>query len=153
MPQWPFIVIMIAAVALSVLVGILISRGRQSAFRARENLPLEQIYEEYYRDSDIPSSVLNETLTRVAEVLEIPAGKLRPTDSFDSELGPVADPVFDDVLAELRDEFSKELDVRALSLKGEIKTLDGLVRAVWDFQKLSPGGPEKGQQPFAHRVL
>lgn len=53
----------------------------------RESLDDKRIYELYYSSSGIPFETVVELWHEVADALHIPAGKLRPTDSFGKEMG------------------------------------------------------------------
>ncbi len=49
---------------------------------------MEEVYSLFFADSGIPKEVVLELWMEVATILDLPAGKLRPQDRFDAELGP-----------------------------------------------------------------
>jgi hypothetical protein len=64
-------------------------RKRAARFADREELSMEQIFERFYKDRGVPKDLVLELWNEAAEALSVPGGKLRPTDRFDKELGPV----------------------------------------------------------------
>jgi hypothetical protein len=65
-------------------------------FSGRENLSLDQIFDLYFKSLDIPKIEFVELWNELADVLEIPAGLLRPEDRFSAELAPEKGNEWDD---------------------------------------------------------
>lgn len=121
-----------------VAVGILFSLfGRRADLRRakrlshRPELSLQEFWEQFYRDSGIPPSLLSEALRVIEEATAVPRGQLRPQDRFAEELAPEKGWEFDDGLAELR----WELEARGKSRESMVLTVDEFIRA---FAKTKP---------------
>jgi len=64
-------------------------------FEQREELDLDAIYFWYFAHRGLPRDQVIELWCEVAESLDLPAGKLRPSDRFDGELAAVTGWGFD----------------------------------------------------------
>ena len=87
----------------------------------------EQIYKRYY--SNYPETIVKKLWLEVAQYLEIPYGKLRPSDRFDKELSPVKGWEYDDpfyILTIIAEERLKKAKDR-ISIT-DIKTLDDYIK-------------------------
>ena len=132
MSGWVLLVwILPMSLVLTVVVTAIVRNEKKRRFAGRSPMPPEEVYAQYYAESDVPRRVVLDTFARVADVLnDIPVALLRPSDRFDKELAVAVDPVFDDSLAMLQHEFRLELQDYRPPGKEQIETLDDLVRAV-----------------------
>jgi hypothetical protein len=62
------------------------ARRRRAQFGSREQLSGEQLFADYFSDSDLPKQVVLGLWNECADKLRVPASKLRPTDRFKQEL-------------------------------------------------------------------
>lgn len=81
------ILFILVPVGLYIIVGLLMAhRVRTAKFIERADLPFEDIYREHFENAGISMATAEELWSEAATTLKIPAGKLRPQDSFDREL-------------------------------------------------------------------
>jgi hypothetical protein len=59
---------------------------KHGRFKERQDLTLEELFARHFASSGIQKDEFVEIITELANVLHVPAGKLRPTDRFDKEL-------------------------------------------------------------------
>lgn len=70
-------------------------------FKNRPNLSLEDIYDQFFAESQLPQEIVAEVWQELANTLELPAGLLRPEDRFDRELAPQEGNEWDDPIGVL----------------------------------------------------
>jgi hypothetical protein len=106
------------------------SRARRSPFRERQALTLDEIYSTFYADSALDKEAVARSLREIADKLQIPVGKLRPSDSFTDELSPNRGWEYDDGLAVLSDLARKKLAMNGSDPEAvvRIKTVDNYIR-------------------------
>lgn len=75
------------------------SKLKLDRFKDREELSLDTIYDNFFKEKNVNKEVVVCLWNELAGVLELPKGKLRPTDSFDNELAPAKGYEFDDQIA------------------------------------------------------
>ncbi|MHC4321712.1 MAG: hypothetical protein ACYST3_05495 [Planctomycetota bacterium] len=98
-------------------------------FSGRERLTLDEIYRSFYADSGIGEKKISELWVKIANILQLDAGKLRPTDQFDVELRPVEGHLVEDELVELNYFLRDECINKGIPIpKAKLKTLDELIR-------------------------
>jgi len=104
----------------------------------RRTLTMEEFWDEFYSRSGLPRGRAEQVLDLLSEAVEVPVGKLRPSDRFLVELAPqkgiwremVDDSESSVILLALR--LEKKYGVH-MDLKG-IKTVDDYVRAACGVQ-------------------
>ena len=103
--------------------------SRLSRFRDRENLSLEDIYARYFRDSGIEEETFFKVWQDAAKRLNLPMGKLRPTDRFDQELKPLPEwAYYDDYVEVLLESAMKSTKRGGLTINiAELQTLGDFV--------------------------
>ncbi len=77
--------------------------ARRRRFKDRPPMPVHEIYNTYYGASAIDEEAFARTWKQVAELLKIDPERLRPTDSFFSELALVAGSMAEDETSDLDD--------------------------------------------------
>lgn len=102
------------------------SKSRRRTLQGRPDLTIDQIFECYYASTDVGLSVVREAFRDISETLDVPAGKLRPSDRFDVELGPTVGWEYDDVVNDLVAHATQRLD--ALHDSTPVRTVDDYVR-------------------------
>jgi hypothetical protein len=125
-----FVAMSIAAIAWSTMLA---QRRRRALFERRVELKAEEIYLEHFSHSGLPPGLVLELWHEVADVFNLPAGKLRPSDRFGEELGNYG--ITGDDLYELAGLaiLRARLYGGDINLRG-IKTLDCYVRALASMQ-------------------
>jgi hypothetical protein len=120
----------VVALGIGVVWSIFSSRARRSPFRERAEMTSDEIYSAFYADSSIEKDEVSRSLREIADKLQVPVGKLRPSDSFMGELAPNPGWEYDDGLGMLSD-----LARNKLTLKGDnpenvtqIRTVDDYIR-------------------------
>jgi len=81
--------------------SILSRRSRVKRFEDRDDVSLDSIFEKSFASRGLSKSVVFELWREVATFLQLPPGKLRPTDRFDSELSPGKGWEYDDEIADI----------------------------------------------------
>jgi len=61
-------------------------RWRHRRFKKREELSLEELYQQYFSGTEVAKDRFTVLWTYAAGVLELPASRLRPSDRFEKEL-------------------------------------------------------------------
>jgi hypothetical protein len=113
----------IASIA-SVLLG---KKKSKTLFDERPMLSDDEIYRQYFAEVGLPQALVLELWREVAGVLNLPAGKLRPTDRFGQELGGYW--ITSEELDALGDVAAARARRHNATLNlAEIKTLDEYVR-------------------------
>lgn len=101
-------------------------RVRRSRLSGREDLTIGEIYRRYYSSSAFSRDVVEQEWSLVAELLNVPAGQLRPGDplAWLATLGPSVTSDVDDLEAELCGRPTSVDEARHM----ELKTVDDAVR-------------------------
>jgi len=96
-------------IAISILVGILATGGVALYFvigtcKKDQNFAARQSWDDHaieaaFATLNVPTRTVLPLLRELAETLEVPYGKLRPTDRFDVELAPAKGFEYDDPVA------------------------------------------------------
>ena len=63
-------------------------RQRLKRIENRPTLSMDQIYADFFAHRNLPKDQVCELWSEVANLLQLPTGKLRPGDRFDQELAP-----------------------------------------------------------------
>lgn len=71
-------------------------KNRDALIGGRKEVSLHQIYATDFADCDIPEELFNKLWNELADILEVPAGRLRLTDRFQVELAPSKGYAFND---------------------------------------------------------
>lgn len=80
--------VIVGAAAIASLISFVSSRNNMKrTFDGRADLTDEDIYRQFFADSDIPKALVVELWHEAAKVFGVRSGKLRPTDRFGHELG------------------------------------------------------------------
>ena len=102
------IIIVIVSIFFLFLIYVLVSRlefsrvkEKQSRFSNRISIPVNQIYEKYYRGSELDKKSFIENWEKAASLLKLDSTLLRPDDNFDKELAPVKGSITIDETEEL----------------------------------------------------
>ena len=129
MTEWLAVgVIFVGYLLLEFLLHLARKREKRNRFRSRHTLTEDQFYCRFYADSGIPRESVSRALELVTEALEVPAGKLRPSDQFEGELGPST--LLDETLSELSHETAWSVDCPDAILWSSVLTLDDYIREV-----------------------
>jgi hypothetical protein len=102
----------------AVAVGLYFRTARKAKvdrLAGRPEQTVHQIYQSFFSDTAIPEKRVAELWEELARVLELPAGKLLPTDRFEVELAPPKGYEFDDPIKDVKYLISK------YSLRGGVK--------------------------------
>ena len=105
-------------------------RGARNNFlETRPEMTVDEIYEKFYPDKIVSKETVSRALTEIASALEVPAGRLRPSDRFAKELAPPAGWENDDELGALalltKDRLAKS---KAKATVENIHTVDDYIR-------------------------
>jgi hypothetical protein len=84
----PILLILLGGLLFWIFESIYHQRKKFVRFRGRENLELDEIFDRYFASCGVERNEFKKIIVEVANVLHVPAGKLRPTDSFNKELKP-----------------------------------------------------------------
>ena len=76
---------------------------KHGRFDGREALSPDDIYERYFAGTGMPRERVVAVWLEIAQLLRLDAGKLRPSDRFDSELAPVEGHLVEDELSDIED--------------------------------------------------
>lgn len=92
---------------LVVVAGVLIwnrfpYRQKLKRFEDRSDLNMDQIYAEFFASKNLPKELACELWNEVSGSLQLPPGKLRPTDRFDQELAAPKGWEYDDDIVEVQ---------------------------------------------------
>lgn len=99
-PTLGMLALLLALVALFLLSGFVLIKGaidlflpiftnwnwRHRRFKKRQELSLNELYDKYFSDTSVEREVFVALWRIAADKLELPAGRLRPTDRFKKEL-------------------------------------------------------------------
>lgn len=104
---------------------------KRARFATREPLGLNEIYERFYATSGLSQQRVLELWAKVAKTMQLDPEKLRPEDSFDTELAPVKGFPTPDELNDLTDFYKDEWRrLGHTENPPKLKTLDELIRAL-----------------------
>ena len=77
-------------------------RQRLKRFENRPDLGFDEIYDDFFSNKGLPKELVHELWNEVCTTLDVPTGKLRPTDRFDQELAAPKGWEFDDDIVDLQ---------------------------------------------------
>ena len=104
---------------------------KRKRFEGRESLAMDDIYNKFYSDSNLRKAQVIEEWLFVAESLDLDPSRLRPTDKFKGELGPVkgyyCPSEFDDLDEKV---YIKKKEFNTASKKLSFDTLDDYIRFI-----------------------
>lgn len=143
------VILLVAFVAVPVLAAVLWSwqarRGRLARVSTRQSLSPRAFFDEYYGDSALGSEEVGAAIKEVSAVLGVPAGVIRPSDRFDTELAPARGWEFDDSAIELAWRLELMAKERGVSVDlVHIRTVDDFVRC---YCRLLPRVPSAEEEP------
>ena len=129
----PIIVLLIVVLIIGVIIAYIIEAKRlvkkQNRFVEREVLDSREIFEMYFASTGYNDKRVNYLWNRIADILHLEAGKLRPNDRFDVELAPVKGHFVEDELVDLEDFMRDECKVMSkVKPSLSLKTLDEFIR-------------------------
>ena len=101
---------------------------KMAKFADREEKVLRDIYAESFKGSGLTEPSFESTWRELSGMLEISAGKLRPTDRFDVELAPAKGYEFTDQIREVRYLIDKHCSRTGAAVES-IKTVRDYVEA------------------------
>jgi hypothetical protein len=116
--------VVVVSIAAAWVWGSYSGRARRQALQARPDLRIEELHRQFYSDSPITPSALTLALDEIALALDVPRGKLRPSDRFDRELAATPGWEADDDLGVLNELVVKRLGDRA----EKVQTVDDYIR-------------------------
>lgn len=98
---------------------------KHARFAARKDLSLAEIYDHYFVQTEVSKEKFDELWSEVAGTLELPPGKLRPTDSFAEELYPAKGYEYDDqvyTLGHIAQRHARQMNIEQAEVD-KIKTI------------------------------
>lgn len=115
------------------LVAYRVSKNRlpfkRERLSGRNSMSVNEIYNSFYSNSGLDRDKIIGLLNLVATTMKLDVDKLRPTDRFKEDLGPVKGYPIPDELEDLEEVVymrCKELDIKRKQVN--IKTLDDFIR-------------------------
>lgn len=115
----------------AVLGTIALRQRKKARFGHRRELSADEFYRMYYGNSGLPRERVLAVRLVVADELEVPIGRIRPSDRFDRELRPAEGwEAWDDGMEVLRAAASAGGGSRVAVEWKDIQTFDDLIRAV-----------------------
>lgn len=106
-------------------------RARRSRFSDREDVSFDRFYAEHYEGHGFDREKVKRALSDVAQAIDVPGTKLRPTDRFDVELAAERGWEFDDGVAVLAGRVMKQRrGSRDSGARPPFKTLDDYIRTI-----------------------
>ncbi len=106
-------------------------RRKQQRFAHRPALPWDRIYQTFFAESGLDPIDVDQSWQELATTLKLDPQRLRPTDRFDRELGPVAGTTQLDELDVLEAVLARRVRTRGLQAVDwdTLETLDDYIRA------------------------
>lgn len=127
----PIVLVVIVSLAAYLFAERYIRRKKLKRFHGREPLEEAEFYNLFYAQSGLPKALVVQALRDVASTLNLPQGKLRPSDALYDDLGPVKGFEYDDELNLLEDFVHGKLKkLGADADLGKMSTLDDLIRTL-----------------------
>lgn len=111
-----------------------VRKQKLQRFSDRKELDHDVVYNQFFSSTNLPKDLVVELWSEVAANLDLPGNKLRPTDRFDNELGPVKGWEFDDEIGVLNWTAARRL--KKLGAKADLATIKTLGDYVEFFGKL-----------------
>jgi hypothetical protein len=87
MELWIFWTIVVLLVSLGLIVRATKKRNIDTALAAREALTDEEIYRRFYASIGLNKTEVIELWHEIAEILRVPAERMRPSDKFGKDIG------------------------------------------------------------------
>lgn len=126
---------LVGMVIIGIPFGIWVERRRiaerRKRFMDRPSVPVEELFCTHYAKAGLDKEATIQEWKKVAETLGVDPEKLRPSDRFKDELGPIRGyPVPDELatLEEILEDRCKELGVPLK--RGTVNTLDDFIKIV-----------------------
>jgi hypothetical protein len=140
-----FIAVMLLAILLLALGYRKMIREKHGRVADRSSMSLDEFYTTYYEDSGLPKEAVARVLLEVASEVDMPAGKLRPSDRFSVELRPISGWEFDDGTGLLSSKLERLLRRAGAAVNtGSMRTLDDYIRGYLSVDP-QPPQPEPGR--------
>jgi hypothetical protein len=127
----PVTLLILIAGGAAFLGTLALRRAKASRFASRLDLGNDDFFVKYYAASGLPRDTVIRIRRLVADELEVPVGRLRPTDRFDQELRTAEGwEEWDDGIEALRQLLAPGNSGQWQAVDwGKIRTLDDLIRA------------------------
>jgi hypothetical protein len=119
--------LVVAAVAAALFESRRLPKKR-ARFDNRESTQPSDVFRTHYKDHGITEARFLELWSNAAQILKLDATKLRPSDRFDVELGPVKGHLAEDEIVDLQEYYSAECKRLGLQHPPHLQTLGDLVR-------------------------
>lgn len=103
------------------------ARERRALLSKRPTLDLSTIYRENFSGNEIDEESFVTLWKGIADILEVPAGKLLPTDRFDVELAPPKGYEFNDPINDIRNKIARSSASAGIDPKNVISMRDYVV--------------------------
>jgi hypothetical protein len=87
MELWIFWTIVVLLISLGLIVRATKKRNIDTALAAREALTDEEIYRRFYASLGLNKTEVIELWHEIAEILRVPAERMRPSDKFGKDIG------------------------------------------------------------------
>ncbi|WP_374088070.1 hypothetical protein [Methylomicrobium lacus] len=87
MELWIFLTIVVLLISLGLIVRATKKRNIDTALAAREALTDEEIYRRFYASLGLNKTEVIELWHEIAEILRVPAERMRPSDKFGKDIG------------------------------------------------------------------
>lgn len=84
---WIAIAVTTLFVGFSAAVTVIKTRKTSTALSQRKTLSMDEIYRRFYADLGLPQELVTDLWQEIAQVLDVPAGKMRPSDEFGKTIG------------------------------------------------------------------
>lgn len=101
-------IVLAIGTAYVVICGRRADRARRCRFSDREDVSFDRFYSEHYEALGFDRERVRGALNDVAQAIDVPTTKLRPTDRFDVELAAERGWEFDDGIAVLASQVVKQ---------------------------------------------
>jgi hypothetical protein len=124
----PFVIIVVAAGIGAALWEFLVRRRRRLAFADRIDMSMDSLFEQYFASTGVQKSVVEHALAEIANAIDLPVGKLRPTDRFERELAPAQGWEYDDGIGIVAALAEKRLSGLPPDVRPRIETVEDFVR-------------------------
>jgi hypothetical protein len=87
MNSWGVAVAILLIAVLGLIYRHVKSRASLTLLDEREELSNDEIYQKFYASTDLEKPIVIELWHEVADILEVPATRLRPSDKFGKDVG------------------------------------------------------------------
>jgi hypothetical protein len=130
-PSNPALYVLLALYAGAAIAALVVMRQRLplklSRFEGREQLSIEKIHDDFYPGYEMREFA--EVWKEIASAVEVPPGLIRPTDRFDTELGPVKGFRIASEMDDLQEAFMRRCKQQRLDIhQVNIQTVDDYIK-------------------------